>query len=245
MNKRLRLFCISWMLVLLGACSKEVEVEIKDYNELKIDELSEDIIVPAKVWDLLEYKDPVITAHEKGGHGDGNVRSNAHGEAKGGGETKSAVQSKETTLADVNIYLADATPGVVKGSPVKIKMPRGGGTLDLANYITDVEGSFYFRIEYPAFEDSSGQKVVFQSKTKKRKLDDKIWGAGCNQILDITKLFIKNMSKNGLKVNSTRQRHMTVLGGTFFFSAKIESGFSVAQVTIKDSKHKNIFCGAN
>lgn len=266
MIKALGLSCLFWMTLILVSCSKNKEADHQDdeVKKIKLDILPADIIVPSKVWDLLEFKDPnVAAAHhgdahgaaaghgggggheakaEGGGHGGGGGEGGGHGD----GKAKSAVQSKETTIADVILYLEDITEGVVKDGPVKILLPKGGGEIDLSDYITDVDGSFYFRLEFLPFESvsASSSKVIFQSKSRRRQLENKVWGAGCNQILDVTKIFLSTMSKKGLKVNSNRQRHVTVLGGTFFFSAQTETGFSVAQVTIKDSKNKHLFCGA-
>jgi hypothetical protein len=233
MKIKIQLIFIFWIFMALNACTQKAEVSPYEFNIKKISNLPEDIVVPSKVWDLLEFKEPNLN------------KSHAGTKAESHEESKSAIQSGEITGSEVNIYLYDKNPGVVIGSAVKIELPKGGGKIDLADYISDVSGSFYFRIEYPAFAGSSAQRVVFQSKARKRRLDEKLWGAGCDQILDITSLFLKTMSKDGLKVNSNRQRHVTVLGGTFFLSAKTEGGFSVAQVTIQDSKHQSLFCEAH
>jgi hypothetical protein len=233
MKIKIQLICIAWIFIALNSCTKKAEVSVHEFKVKKITNLPEDIVVPSKVWDLLEFKENNIK------------KIHSEKKAEGHEKVKSAVQGKEITSSEVNVYLYDKNPGVVIGSAVKIELPKGGGKIDLADYISDASGSFYFRIEYPAFEKSTAQKVIFQSKARKRRLEEKVWGAGCNQILDITNLFLKTMSKDGLKVNSNRQRHISVLGGTFFLSAETEGGFSVAQVTIQDTKHQNLFCEAH
>ena len=230
MKNKIQLIFIAWIFIGLNSCTEKADLSVHEFKIKKITNLPEDIVVPSKVWDLLEFKENNLK------------KSHAESKAEGHEEVKSAVQGKELTGSEVNIYLYDKNPEVVIGSAVKIELPKGGGKIDLADYISEVSGSFYFRIEYPAFTGSTAQKVIFQSKTRKRRLDEKVWGAGCDQILDITSLFLKTMSKDGLKVNSNRQRHVTVLGGTFFLSAETESGFSVAQVTIQDTRHQNLFC---
>lgn len=218
-------FSLSLALILSG-CSKAPEIK---YKEIKVEDVAEDLRVPAKIWDLLEFKE--VDTHEE---------TKAAKEKKEGTITS----AKEINFAEVNVFLTEKNSGIVKEEALKIALPQGGGEVDLAQFISEQKGSFYVSFEFPEFKDSTAQKVLFLSKARKRRIDDKVIGAGCNQFFDITSAFMKAMKGEGLKVNTTRERYTTVLGGTFFFTAQKAGSTYIAQVTFKDSKHPNLFCEA-
>jgi hypothetical protein len=56
--------------------------------------------------------------------------------------------------------------------------------------------------------------------------------------MDIKKFIYGEGRTKGIEVNTTRARHVSVLGGTFFFS----SGKQVTQVTFKDTQQGHLFC---
>ncbi|MNY61910.1 hypothetical protein D3C86_1986530 [compost metagenome] len=105
-------------------------------------------------------------------------------------------------------------------------------------------GSFFVGFEYPEFVDAQDKKVLFVSQAKKRKIDDIVYGLGCNQFVDITSKFFEAMKREGLKVNTTRDRHLSVLGGHFLFSAQKNNTVYVSQVSFTDSNKTNLFCEA-
>ncbi len=229
-----------WLFLALGACSKDPGFRVEHYKEMKFEDVANDIKVPSQVWDLLEFK--AVSAQSAEEHGEAKAEEakseGGHGEKKEG----AAGLSKEIIFSEVNVFLVEKNSGIVKDEAVKIELPKGGGEVDLAQFITDEKGSFYVGFEFPEFTDSTAQKVLFLSKGRKRRIDDKVIGAGCNQFLDITTSFMKAMTKEGLKVNTTRERYTTVLGGIFFFAAQKAGNIYVSQVTFKDSKHQNLFC---
>lgn len=231
MNKAAKIFSL-WLFLTLGACTKDPGFRVENYKEIKFEDVATDVKVPSKVWDFLEFKAPggAHAEHEE-------KKEEGHGEKEG-----AVGATKEINFSEVNVFLVEKNSGLVRGTAVKIELPKGGGEIDLAQFITDEKGSFYVGFEFPEFTESTEQKVLFLSHTRKRRIDDKVLGAGCNQILDITTSFMKAMTKEGLKVNTTRERYTTVLGGTFFFSAKKAGSIYIAQVTFKDSKHQNLFC---
>lgn len=248
MKKFVQIFSL-WMFFALGACTKEPGFHVEKYKEVKFEDIAEDVRIPSVVWDLLEFK-PVV-AEKKEESREGGKEEKKEGEAKEGkkeekkeeGEKgKEGGVAKDVNFAEITVFLVEKNDGIVKDEAVKISLPKGGGEIDLSQYITDAKGSFYVGFDFPEFRDSTAQKVLFMSKTRRRKVDDKVLGSGCNQVLDITTTFMKAMTKEGLKVNTVRERYITVLGGTFFFAAQKPTGISISQVTFKDSKHQNLFC---
>lgn len=231
MCKPIRLLTV-WMFLALGACTKTVGYHVEEFKEIKIEDLPDEVKVPSKAWDLLEFK-----SASSEGHHEAKAEGGGEGHKEGGGAS-----SKEVIFAPVTVFLVQKNEGIVNNEAIKIELPKGGGDIDLSQYLTGNNGSFYVGFEFPDFVESTAQRVLFVSHARKRKLDDQIYGAGCNQILDITNKYMLAMKGEGLKVNTTRERHLSTIGGTFLFSAQKAGSTLVAQVTFKDSKHQNLFC---
>lgn len=212
-------FFLFWMPFILGACTAENPgYHVEEYQEVKFEDLPEDVKVPSKAWDLMEF--------------------NAPGE-EGHGVSSS---TKNLIFSEVSVFLVQKNPGVVEGEAVKIQLPKGGGAIDLSRFITSQKGSFYVGFDFPAFEGATGKKVLFVSKARKRRIGEQIFGAGCNQFFDISEKFFKEMKKEGLKVNTTQERYLSVLGGTYFFAAQNGNDIRLAQVTFTNSQYKPLFC---
>lgn len=205
------------MLFCVASCKSPTGYHVKEYQEVKVEEIPADIKIPTKAWEMLEFK--------------GHNEDAAH-----------PVAALNLVFSEVTVFLVQKNPGVVEGEAIKILLPKGGGTVDLSRYITTQQGSFYVGFEFPAFEDAKSKKVLFVSGTKKRKIGDKILGAGCNQFLDITDQFLKEMKGDGLIVNTTQERYLTVMGGTFIIAAQKEKDVHLAQVTFKHSSYTPLFC---
>jgi hypothetical protein len=220
-------------ILMLGACSKHEEETHNEIRTLKVEDLPADIRIPSKAYAELQFAS-ADSSHAAAGGGGGE---HGGGEAAAGAPAVSGI-----VFAEVSVILKEKNPGVVKGGGVKIKFPRGGGEVNLADYITETPGSFYVSFEYPDFAGSSQQKVLFVSKARKRRIDNQVFGAGCNQYFDITKSFAKAMLTDGIKVNTVRERYTSVLGGHFLFSAAKEGSQYMAQVTFRDSAHNHLFC---
>lgn len=204
-----------WMFLLLGACTKEPGFRVSDYQEIKFEDVPEDVKVPTKAWDLLEFKTtaPGVTS-----------------------------LGKNLIFSELTVYLVEKNAGVVEGEAVKIQLPRGGGTIDLSRFITDRRGTFYVGFEFPEFAEATSQKVLFMSKARKRRIGSEVFGAGCNQYFDITTEFFKKMKAEGLKVNTTQDRYLSVLGGSFLFAAEKGSDVHLAQVRFTNSQQPQFFC---
>jgi hypothetical protein len=205
---------------LMGACVKNDEHREIQFREISFRQIPSDIKIPAQAWDLLS----------KPGKGTEGVCLGC------------LVANREVMFSEINVLLIGKNPGIVSGEAVRISLPKGGGTIDLANFITDKRGSFYVKFEYGPFEKAFEKTVIFVSGSQKRKIGDRYFGSGCNQFFDISNRFVKDMSGDGLKVNTTEDRHLSVLGGTFLFAAKRETVNDVAQVTFTHSKKRPLLC---
>lgn len=220
-------------LFILASCKDKMpSYHAEEYQEIKFEDLPEDIKVPTKIWEMVEFKSAGAEPAE--GHGGGH----------GGSGGTSAAASKNLVFSDVQIFLVEKNPGVVAGEAVKISLPKGGGTVDLSRFITSKQGTFYVGFEFPEFAEAQAKKVIFISNTKKRRIGNQVFGAGCNQILDITDRFMQEMKGEGLKVNTTQERYISVMGGTFLFAAQKGSDVFLAQVTFTHPQQAALFCGA-
>ncbi|KYG62080.1 hypothetical protein AZI85_07720 [Bdellovibrio bacteriovorus] len=224
---------IFWMSVVLAGCTSDpAGYHVSEYHDVKFEDLAEDLKVPTKVWDMLEFKAAPEGEHAEGGGGE-------HGAA-----AASSAVGKNLVFSEVNVFLVEKNDGIVENKAVKLLLPKGGGTVDLSRYITKKQGSFFVGFEFPQFETATAKKVIFVSKARKRRLGQQIFGSGCNQFFDITDRFLKEMAGEGIKVNTTQERYVSVLGGTFFFSAQKDNDVYLAQVTFTHSEYSPLFCEA-
>jgi hypothetical protein len=238
-------FALMWILVVNSSCHPQ-EHAAENFTVYKINEFGNDIKIPSLVWDHLEGlvdNDAHKTAEPKK-----DLPAAGHGGGHGGGETASAAgpTKKDVTsgavFAGLKITLKEKNPGVLKDSSIAIELPKGGGEIDLAKYMGLKKGSYYLNFVFPEMQDAQFKKVIFISQAKRRKIDDDIVGAGCNVFFDLTSSVSKNFDKEGIKLNTTRDWHSSVIGGHFLFSAKKDTQTVVSRVTFRDSAHPELFC---
>lgn len=223
----------------LSCTPPETGYKVEHYQDVKIEDLSAEIKIPSKAWDLLENKPLAASGHDEPAAPSAEHGGGEHGAPAGGG---GSLLAKEFTFSEIIVYLSEKNDNVLKKPAYKIALPRGGGEIDLSQYMGISNGTFYVGFEFPEFTDAQEKKVLFVSRAKKRKIDEEVYGLGCNQFVDISTKFFEEMGKAGIKVNSTRERHVTVLGGHFLFSAQKGNTIFASQVTFKDSNHPNLFC---
>jgi len=152
------------------------------------------------------------------------------------------VGGKESvSFSSLTVRLVEKSPGVLIDSEVEVKFPRGGGEIDLASFVKGQSGTFhvFFQLEDAGPDDQ--MRAYFISRARKRKIDGEVWGAGCNKFMNIKNYIFGEGRTKGIVVNTTRNRHDSVLGGTFFFS----NGNQVTQVTFKDSSQAHLFCDSS
>ena len=118
----------------------------------------------------------------------------------------------------------------------------GGGELDLKDFVVGDKGSFFIKFSPGETKDAGQLQVYFFSQSRKRKIDDEIFGSGCNVYFDISKKWANENSKKGIKVNVTESRHISVLGGHFIFVKKLDNKLYISQVKIYDSTKPEYFC---
>lgn len=211
--------------LLAVACHGKPAGSEAEVHQVNISEIPKDIKVPLEMWDVLAGGAQEAATPKKEGEG---------GEA--------APADDSYVFADVKIILKEKNPGIIKNEEVEIQFPRGGGQVDLADYVLDQRGSYYVKFEFPSFDEAKARKVIFISHSRKRRLGDQIFGSGCHEFFDITDRFLKEMKGEGLKVNTTRARDVSVLSGSFILMAKKDGQSYITQVTFTDSGHTDLLC---
>lgn len=224
------------------ACDKPVSFKTETPEVITIDELPSNFKMPSKVWEMIENEG-------SGSAGKPEAKAEAKGEAKGEGEKPEGEKPKTASppilYSSVQVFLTEKNPGILKSAAYRIDLPRGGGSLDLANFVTGNPGSFFVGFELPEeFQVGTNFRAIYLSQARKRKIENRIFGAGCSQFMDLTPKFLEMMKSEGIRANTTRQRHVTLLAGHYIFSVLKEGRIYVTQATITDSKNKNLLCEA-
>lgn len=154
----------------------------------------------------------------------------------GGDEGKDTV-----TFSTLKVRLVEVTKGVLVDPVVEIQMPRGGGEIDLSQFVRGDKGTFQVFFDLEEMPDEEKLQAYFVSRARKRKIDNEVWGSGCHKYMDIRSFILKDGKKKGIEVNVTRNRHLSVLGGSFVFAMAKQ----VTQVNFTDSHQPHLFCGSS
>lgn len=179
--------------------------------------------------------------HEGGGGGghEGGGGGGEHGEAGG----SSGHTSLPSEFSPIKVYLIEKNRGILRRQNHEFSFGPGGGEIDLRDIVEPKRGSFYFAVEFmPDAPPEAEQKVFFLSNGIRRKRGHEVIGNGCNTYFDVTSAFKKAMSGHGFLLNTTDQRHVSALAGTFFFAVKHEDKLHLAQLTIRDSGQRALQC---
>lgn len=220
------------VLLLLAACHKSEEEHTHHVKEVVVDEIPEDIKIPVKLWEKIERLSQTSELMPQGDAQEGE------------GEKDELLANRGVILfSPVTVVLKESNPQVLESPEIKIVLPRGGGQIDLAQYLGPQPGSFFVKFVWP--DDWKEMRTVqsyYVSRGRKRKLDSDVYGVGCNKYLDLTSQLAKHNAGEGIKVNTTRDRHTTVLAGHFIFSGKKDSQVFLSQVSFVDSKNPQLMC---
>ncbi len=148
-----------------------------------------------------------------------------------------------TDFFPFHVYLTERTKGILGGNNVDLAFGKGGGELDLKDYLKSERGTFFLGIKpiLSEWEDEE-LRVFFLSNARSWDSENEKFGAGCNVYLDIGHYFNNAMKDDGFKVNVSKQRHVGLLSGTFFMAVSVRGRLFLSQLTIKDSRYKNLHC---
>ncbi len=235
------------IILLMFSCKSEVENVPTEINNVNIDELQKDFKIPIELWSKMaddkHAAAPKPEEHapaqkpKEGGHGE-------HGKEADDGPAPAPDHSKNGQIIFVpaKLTLTAKNEGVLKNAKTVIHFPRGGGTVDLSDWTTGENGTYYMKFEMEEVEQPEEVKTFFLSQTRKRKIENEIIGMGCNKYVEFGEKYFNAMGEKGLAVNTTRNRDVSVTGGRWFFVAKQTGKVYVSQITIADATKKDLFC---
>lgn len=179
--------------------------------------------------------------HAAGGEGGGE----SGGEGHGGGEGEGVAShfSLPTEFAPIKAYLIEKNRGILGRHHVELSFGPGGGEIDLRDFVENKNGSFRWAVEFvPEAPPEAERKVFFLSNSVRRKRGHEVIGNGCNRYYDVTSAFAHAMKGHGFLVNTTDDRHVSALAGTYFFAVKHEGKLLLAQLTVRDSGQRALQC---
>lgn len=233
------MFCLS-----LTACSDDSSLieEIAPTQTEVIRDLPVDFQMPLTLWKMLLGDDFNFRVPEKAAPAAASADQDAKKDEAAPPPAPRSVDEKAIIFSAIEVLLEEKTRGVLKSPRIQISFPRGGGTLDLSQYVTDQVGTFFIRFLPTSAEKKVSEKTYFWSRAKKRRIDDEIYGTGCNKVLELGPEWTKMQSGEGFKVNTHRQRHASVLGGRFVFTVRTEKELFLSQVLVTDSVLRDFFC---
>lgn len=218
-----RLFLLVASSILFAlACQKSRDWSKYDYEAGFVQGSGQDILVPKALVDHIEalYREVQI---------------------KNGKEAGSTVQRQ---VFDLKLYIQGETSGVVRQN-IRIDIPRAGGIVDLASHLSDRRGFFTLGFELAVAEenvDLSALRVFYLSHARQRQLGDETLGAGCQIWMDITGYFHEQALRSGIWANTTDQRHVSLLAGTYIFTLVAGESLYLSTLTIQDSRYSQLQC---
>ncbi|OFZ19008.1 MAG: hypothetical protein A2Z20_11550 [Bdellovibrionales bacterium RBG_16_40_8] len=147
---------------------------------------------------------------------------------------------------DIQVYLYANSSGVLVHN-TKFIIPRGGGEIDLKDYVKGSKGSFYLKIGVSRSNQSDIAldkfHVFFLSEAKERKIQGEKFGAGCKKYMDISRFISNANAAEGVLLNATDQRYLSVVGGIFYFvNFDSERKIYLGALRLSDSRYTNILC---
>lgn len=220
------LYIVSFLIV-LSSCSRFKIQEVEFNKKEVIQTWPDEQLIPSLVWDLVENKSTHATAAE-GEHA---------------ASQKSSVNLKAVLFDTVSVLLYEKTPGTLVSPSIEITLPKGGGVIDLAQYVKSKPGSFLlsFRLNYG--ETSDSLKVQYVSRARKRRLNNKIYGLGCQSVADLKSYYLKTIEPEGLLLDTTRSLYLSVILGDFIFSYDKDLNTMLTRVSFTDSRQPQLACG--
>jgi hypothetical protein len=215
---------------ILSACSGDNGANEIRYIDGVAVETSKDVTIPKALFEKIENE---FIAHFK--------EFSPDAESK---DDKLILAQIKREYFDIEVLMHEKNKGTLIHN-TKFVVPRGGGTIDLADYVVGKVGSFYLKWKLlrnaKPFEEVNQVKVYYVSDAKKRKLDDEEYGNGCGKYMEIGTFFHK-LRKDFFRVNATQQRYVSVLAGTYLFTKFEGPALIMGSLTIQDRRYPQLTC---
>ena len=161
---------------------------------------------------------------------------------KSDGEIMAGILRK---TVDLKVSLASLSEGVLVGE-ADFRAGRGGGYLDLAEWVTGVRGDFFLSVkaELEKHLDANLLKVYFISRSPSIDIDGENWGMGCGKYAEITDYYKRTLSSEGVRLNSTRNRYLYAVSGSFVFVTFGKEELYLTSFSVTDTRFQDKLCAA-
>lgn len=223
-------------------------------KQVVVTEAGQDILIPTELWKMLEdekYRpigqmiDQKTNDHDqhepkKVQEHDEHASKDEHSEGSDTGNL-SRIDDVSVQFIPLKVTFTEKNPGVLKEPSIQYVLPNGGGHIDLSKLTTGANGSFYVKVEIE-IDPKDSPSYWFISRSKKRRIDQEVWGGGCNTFYNLDKFVPLQMFSGEFLVNTTRDRHITLLGGTFLFASRKSRDLKIAHLTFSDTTKDRLFC---
>lgn len=158
------------------------------------------------------------------------------------------VKQLKRKFLEVKAYIFDDVQGQLL-SPTRLVMPRGGGVVDFKQVLPAID-KLWFRLKVElSLKDTKENiisskhfKVFFVSNQKKRTVDYKEYGMGCNEYVDITSYFRQVVSDKGMVLPFKEQKYISVVGGAFIFAYTQAENLYLGSLGVYDSRYADLQC---
>ena len=224
-----RAIILALALVASAGCKKEASWKTATYTDVSVKPQSSEVKIPASLWEkLLALVAPAKTPGKP------------TPEKEGAKEKEAA--TPETSLEPLKVYLVERNKGVLKGQNIALSFVSGGGELNLPDYTANLRGSYYIAFEFMPDVENLDTKVFFVSNSVIRKVGGNVLGTGCDTYFDLTKRFANAMKQDGFLVNTSDQRDVSALAGTYVFAAVVDGKLHMSTLVISDDVHRALQC---
>lgn len=237
------IFLIAGLVILLLFMAQS-SLQIIKYEKIQMPPMVNDIKFPGSVWKSVEEdlkrslrkNDPPTKAEEKIADS-GRLVIN-----------KKEIEAISKRLPHIHpfpftVYLTEKTQGVLGSKNYEINFPEKGGVLDLSHFVTEKIGSFYLKVIWDFKKlPLKNSKIYFVSRSKIRRIGEKTLGSGCDHFFDLTNYWVNSIADEGLFLNNTDARHISLLSGTYFLNVYVEGKLYSAQFEIFDSNRRDLLC---
>jgi hypothetical protein len=234
-------FLLSYLIfiasVLMGCTPKDPFAKVK-FTAMDMREFQQDLQVPKALWKAMEsvYRPMALDAEGLALKED---------QKKDEDEGSAELLKKRPPLDQIpfHLYLVEKTSGVLGGQSYDLKYPVGGGILDYRGFVPETkDGTFFMKVDFAKEMDPKEMRVFYLSNAKIRQLGDKPLGNGCGRYFDITDYWKNAMKGEGLVLNTSGNRHISITAGTLFFVAPVMGKLRIAHLLIKDPRHRDLHC---
>lgn len=225
------------MLCGIGGCKKEAGWKSHQFEEKTMRPKAHDVQIPATLWEKIEAL--------SSGAGEKAAEKPKEGGHEGGGSSRgseSAAQRPPTSFDSVKVYLVERNKGILKSGDMALTFPNGGGELDLSDFVEPKRGSFHVVFEFLPEIENAQIKIFYLSQAVSRKIGSDTVGAGCGTFMDITQAAQTAAKGDGFLVNTSEQRHVSALAGTYVFASMHEGKLHLSSLIIRDSQNRALQC---